>query len=124
MTDHLTNPFLSLPYESAMQDLGDHYYDQVAAADFPRHILRFRNDALLPLVEIQPELTLDEHFIEAFGKFQSLTPFLSQIGENIQFLFGYFGLLAFYFIPFRFINRLSCQEVCKFLVKSLKLFFG
>ena len=79
MTDHLTNPFLSLPYESAMQDLGDQYYDQVAAADFPSHILRFRNDALLPLVGIQPELTLDEHFIEAFGKFQSLTPFLASI---------------------------------------------
>ncbi|MFM7716184.1 MAG: protein adenylyltransferase SelO family protein, partial [Microcystis sp.] len=53
MTDHLTNPFLSLPYESAMQDLGDQYYDQVAAADFPSHILRFRKDALLPLVGIQ-----------------------------------------------------------------------
>ncbi len=92
MTDHLTNPFLSLPYESAMQDLGDQYYDQVAAADFPSHILRFRNDALLPLVGIQPELTLDEHFIEAFGKFQSLTPFLAlryhgyQFGEYNPFL--------------------------------------
>ncbi|MDJ0525209.1 MAG: YdiU family protein, partial [Microcystis sp. M53600_WE12] len=92
MTDHLTNPFLSLPYESAMQDLGDQYYDQVAAADFPSHILRFRNDALLPLLGIQPELTLDEHFIEAFGKFQSLTPFLAlryhgyQFGEYNPFL--------------------------------------
>ncbi|MFM6711185.1 MAG: protein adenylyltransferase SelO family protein, partial [Microcystis panniformis] len=92
MTDHLTNPFLSLPYESAMQDLGDQYYDQVAAADFPSHILRFRNDALLPLVGIEPELTLDEHFIEAFGKFQSLTPFLAlryhgyQFGEYNPFL--------------------------------------
>jgi serine/tyrosine/threonine adenylyltransferase len=92
MTDHLTNPFLSLPYENAMQDLGDHYYDEVAAADFPRHILRFRNDALLPLVGIEPELTLDEHFIEAFGKFQSLTPFLAlryhgyQFGEYNPFL--------------------------------------
>ncbi|MBE5230903.1 MAG: YdiU family protein [Microcystis aeruginosa PMC 728.11] len=92
MTDHLTNPFLSLPYESAMQDLGDQYYDQVAAADFPRYILRFRNDALLPLVGIQPELTLDEHFIEAFGKFQSLNPFLAlryhgyQFGEYNPFL--------------------------------------
>jgi uncharacterized protein YdiU (UPF0061 family) len=100
MTDHLTNLFLSLPYESAMQDLGDQYYDQVAAADFPRHILRFRNDALLPLVGIQPELTLDEHFIEAFGKFQALTPFLAlryhgyQFGEYNPFLGDGRGLLS------------------------------
>lgn len=92
MTDHPINPFLSLDYESAMQDLGDDYYDEVAAGEFPSHILRFRNDALLPLVGIQPELTLDEHFIEAFGKFQSITPFLAlryhgyQFGEYNPFL--------------------------------------
>jgi serine/tyrosine/threonine adenylyltransferase len=92
MTEPLTNPFLFLDYEGAMLGLGDDFYDEVAAAEFPRHVLRFRNDALLPGVGIQPEQTLDEHFIEAFGKFESVTPLLAlryhgyQFGEYNPFL--------------------------------------
>ncbi|MEG3439119.1 YdiU family protein [Pannus brasiliensis CCIBt3594] len=92
MTEPLTNPFPFLEYEGAMQGLGEDFYDEVAAAEFPRHILRFRNDALLPLLGIEPEKTLDGHFVESFGKFEAVTPFLAlryhgyQFGEYNPFL--------------------------------------
>ncbi|MDJ0689496.1 MAG: YdiU family protein [Xenococcaceae cyanobacterium MO_188.B32] len=86
------NPFLHLEYEPALENLGDDYYDEVAAAEFPQHILRFRNDSLLPLLRLQPEAVKNEHFIEAFGKFESVTSFLAlryhgyQFGEYNPFL--------------------------------------
>ncbi len=66
-----SNPLLLLNYEPGLELLGDDYYDIVAAAAFPDHILRFRNDDLLPTLGLQPQAVKDEHFIEAFGKFQS-----------------------------------------------------
>ncbi len=92
MTSTLANPFLNFDYEPAMYSLGPDYYDEVKAASFPTHILRFRNDALLPLLGLSPESVKDEHFIEAFGKFESVTPFLAlryhgyQFGEYNPFL--------------------------------------
>ena len=86
------NPFLTLDYEPALESLGDDYYDTVAAADFPQQILRFRNDELLPLLGLEPKSVADEHFIEAFGKFQGIRPFLAlryhgyQFGEYNPFL--------------------------------------
>ena len=86
------NPFLHLEYEPALENLGDDYYDEVAAAEFPQHILRFRNDSLLPWLGLQPEVVKDEHFIEAFGKFESVTSLLAlryhgyQFGEYNPFL--------------------------------------
>ena len=72
------NPFLNLEYEPEVENhLGEDYYDVVAAADFPEHILRFRNDRLLPIIGLEPELVSDRHFIEAFGKFQGIRPFLA-----------------------------------------------
>jgi uncharacterized protein YdiU (UPF0061 family) len=47
------NPFLLLDYEPSLERLGDDYYDQVAAAEFPAHILRFRNDDLLPTLGLR-----------------------------------------------------------------------
>ncbi|TVQ64374.1 MAG: hypothetical protein EA366_01405, partial [Spirulina sp. DLM2.Bin59] len=44
----MPNPLLTLPYETLLENLGDDYYDIVAAATFPQHTLRFRNDRLLP----------------------------------------------------------------------------
>ncbi|MGB7895782.1 MAG: protein adenylyltransferase SelO family protein, partial [Microcoleus sp.] len=40
----MSNPLLSLNYEPAIESLGGDYFDEVPAADFPQHILRFRND--------------------------------------------------------------------------------
>ncbi|MEL6494770.1 MAG: YdiU family protein [Cyanobacteria bacterium J06623_7] len=87
-----SNPLLRLPYESMLEDLGDDYYDLVAAAEFPRHVLRFRNDRLLPLLGLKPDTVADDDFIAAFGKFQGVKPFLAlryhgyQFGEYNPFL--------------------------------------
>ncbi|MDJ0730011.1 MAG: YdiU family protein [Crocosphaera sp.] len=86
------NPFLNLNYEPALENLGEDYYDQVLAAEFPQHILRFRNDDLLPQLGLSSNGVDDVHFIEAFGKFQGIRPFLAlryhgyQFGEYNPFL--------------------------------------
>ena len=86
------NSFLSLNYELAWESLGNDYYDEVAAAEFPQHILRFRNDSLLTLLWLTPASVPDDHFLEAFGKFQGIRPFLAlryhgyQFGEYNPFL--------------------------------------
>lgn len=91
-TNVSTNPFLTLKYEPAIESLGNDYFDEVAAAEFPKHILRFRNDRLLPAIGLDPATVTDEHFIEAFGKFQGRKPLLAlryhgyQFGEYNAFL--------------------------------------
>ncbi|MEM8780924.1 MAG: protein adenylyltransferase SelO family protein, partial [Cyanobacteria bacterium P01_G01_bin.49] len=92
MTINRDNPLLNLDYEPALENLGDDYYDKVAAAEFPENVLRFRNDKLLPLLGLSPDAVEDQHFIETFGKFQGVRPFLSlryhgyQFGEYNPFL--------------------------------------
>jgi len=86
------NPFLTLNYEPALESLGGDYFDQVKAAEFPHHILRFRNDQLLPKLGLDPQAVTDADFIEAFGKFQGREPLLAlryhgyQFGEYNPFL--------------------------------------
>ncbi|WP_071516541.1 YdiU family protein [Geitlerinema sp. PCC 9228] len=95
------NPFLILPYEKALESLGDDYYDRVEAATFPVHILRFRNDDLLPWLGLSPSVVSDRDFIEAFGQFIGDRPFLalryhgyqfgaynSRLGDGRGFLYG------------------------------------
>jgi serine/tyrosine/threonine adenylyltransferase len=65
------NPILALNYEPALESLGADYYDDVVAADFPQHILRFRNNDVLTQLGLDPQQVSDEHFIEAFGKFDN-----------------------------------------------------
>ena len=77
--------FLSLNYEPALESLGYDYFDEVTAAEFPGHILRFRNDQLLPLLGLDPTKVEDEDFIQAFGKFQGLRPFLALRYHGYQF---------------------------------------
>lgn len=87
-TPHNTNslnPFLNLNYESALESLGDDYYDEVAAAEFPQHILRWRNDAVLPRLGLNPQTVTDEDFITAFGKFQHRKPLLALRYHGYQF---------------------------------------
>ncbi|NEQ54752.1 MAG: YdiU family protein, partial [Leptolyngbya sp. SIO3F4] len=81
----IDNPFLKLNYEPALEQLGDDYYDVVAAADFPQHILRFRNDNLLPKLGLQPETVDNFDFIEAFGQFQDRSPLLALRYHGYQF---------------------------------------
>jgi uncharacterized protein YdiU (UPF0061 family) len=80
-----TNPFLNLDYEPAIERLGDDYFDPVPAAEFPTHILRFRNDDLLPKLGLNPTQVTDHDFIEAFGKFQAIRPFLALRYHGYQF---------------------------------------
>ncbi|WP_250123405.1 YdiU family protein [Chroococcidiopsis sp. CCMEE 29] len=86
------NPFLTLNYEPALESLGGDYFDQVKAAEFPHHILRFRNDQLLPKLGLDPQAVTDADFIEAFGQFQAREPLLAlryhgyQFGEYNPFL--------------------------------------
>ncbi|PHM10096.1 protein adenylyltransferase SelO [Nostoc sp. 'Peltigera malacea cyanobiont' DB3992] len=96
-----SNPFLTLNYESALESLGGDYYDEVAAAEFPQHILRWRNDELLPRFGLDPQVVKDEDFITAFGQFQGRKPLLAlryhgyqfgeyngQLGDGRGFLYG------------------------------------
>ncbi|MBP0019731.1 MAG: YdiU family protein [Cyanobacteria bacterium SBLK] len=79
------NPFLNLKYETVMEDLGEDYSDRVSAASFPEHTLRYRGDRLLPLMNLNPETVGDDDFIEAFGLFQGVRPFLALRYHGYQF---------------------------------------
>jgi serine/tyrosine/threonine adenylyltransferase len=86
------NPLLALDYLPALESLGGDYYDVVAAAEFPQHSLRYRNDDILRRLGLDPVTVSDDHFIEAFGKFQGRESFLAlryhgyQFGEYNPFL--------------------------------------
>ncbi|MBO3460680.1 YdiU family protein [Aetokthonos hydrillicola Thurmond2011] len=80
-----TNPFVNLNYEPALESLGDDYYDEVAAGEFPQHILRWRNDALLPQLGLDPQIVTDKDFIVAFGKFEKREPLLALRYHGYQF---------------------------------------
>lgn len=80
-----TNPLLHLPYEPALESLGSDYFDPVAAANFPDHILRFRNNELLPQIGLESQAVSDADFINAFGKFQGRTPLLALRYHGYQF---------------------------------------
>lgn len=80
-----SNPLLNIGYEPVMENLGDDYYDVVAAAEFPAHFLRFRNDQLLPLLGLSADLVTGNHFIDALGKFSGARPFLALRYHGYQF---------------------------------------
>ncbi|NER82941.1 MAG: YdiU family protein [Leptolyngbya sp. SIO1D8] len=86
------NPILALEYIPALESIGDDYYDAVPAAEFPQHLLRFRNNDVLGQLGLDPEAVTDDHFIEAFGKFSGRSPLLAlryhgyQFGEYNPFL--------------------------------------
>ena len=80
-----TNPLLNLNYEPAFESLGDDYFDEVMAEEFSLHKLRWRNDALLPLLGLNPEKVTDEDFIQAFGKFEQRKPLLAMRYHGYQF---------------------------------------
>lgn len=84
-SDAFLNPFLSLPYEPAFENLGEDYYDVVPAAEFPQHILRFRNDDLLPQVGLSSQSVTDADFVEAFGRFETRQPLMAMRYHGYQF---------------------------------------
>ncbi len=79
------NPLLNLNYESALEVLGDDFFDIVAAAEFPQQILRFRNDEVLTQLGLAPQSVTDADFVEAFGTFQGRQPFLALRYHGYQF---------------------------------------
>ncbi|NJK30436.1 MAG: YdiU family protein [Acaryochloris sp. SU_5_25] len=80
-----TNPLLTLHFEPAFESLGDRFYDRVTAAEFPHHILRFRNNAVLAQVGLDPQQVTDIDFIEALGQFQGREPLLALGYHGYQF---------------------------------------
>ena len=97
---HPSNPFLKLNYEPSIESLED-YHDIVTAAEYPMHKLRWRNNDLLPTIALAPDQVSDDDFIEAFGHFQSVRPFLAlryhgyqfgeynpQLGDGRGFIYG------------------------------------
>jgi uncharacterized protein YdiU (UPF0061 family) len=85
VNSQISNPFLSLSYEPAFERLGDDYYDVVAAAEFPNHILRFRNDQVLSQIGLEPQTVSDSDFIATFGQFQQRSPLLAMRYHGYQF---------------------------------------
>jgi uncharacterized protein YdiU (UPF0061 family) len=81
----MSNPLSALSYEPAFESLGGDFYDVVAAAEFPQHILRFRNDDVLTAVGLDPETVTDTDVIEAFGQFQHREPLLAMRYHGYQF---------------------------------------
>ncbi len=61
---------------AAILDLGDDFYDPVAAADFPQTILRFRNDRAADQVGLA-DLS-DDDWIHHFGRFAPIPGSLAQ----------------------------------------------
>lgn len=79
------NPLLALPFEASIEGLGGDYWDAVEAADFPRTTLRFRNDALLSQLGLDPRAVLDSDLEGAFGRFEARSPLLALRYHGYQF---------------------------------------
>ncbi len=75
----------ALKYEPAFESLGDDYADPVVGAEFPQHILRFRNEAILQHIGLEPAQVPDQDFIEAFGQFRGRSPLLAMRYHGYQF---------------------------------------
>ena len=65
----ISNPFFDLNYEPALESLGSEYSDRVEPAKFSQHILRFRNDNLLPILGLNSTKVTDRHFLDFGGSF-------------------------------------------------------
>lgn len=69
------NPLLELNYEPAIEALGSQYFDEVEPAEFPKHLLRFRNDAVLARLGLEPSGVTDEHFMRHGESFKVDGPY-------------------------------------------------
>ncbi len=80
-----SNPFFDLNYELALESLGDDFYDRVQPAKFSGHILRFRNDKLLPILGLDSNAVTDEHFLDFGGRFRGKQSCLALRYHGYQF---------------------------------------
>ena len=83
--DCAANPLLALPFEPSIEGLGDGYWDGVEAAAFPQSRLRFRNDALLLQLGLDPDAVSDRDFEAAYGRFEARQPLLALRYHGTQF---------------------------------------
>ena len=83
--DCAANPLLALPFEPSIEGLGDGYWDGVEAAAFPQSRLRFRNDALLEQLGLDPAAVADRDFEAAYGRFEARQPLLALRYHGTQF---------------------------------------
>lgn len=83
--DFAANPLLALPFEPSIEGLGDAYWDGVEAAAFPQCRLRFRNDALLEQLGLDPAAVADRDFEAAYGRFEARQPLLALRYHGTQF---------------------------------------
>jgi serine/tyrosine/threonine adenylyltransferase len=81
----MPNPILALNFEAAIERLGDDYFDIVAAAEFPAHLLRWRNDPVFAQLGLDPATVSDADVIAAFGQFQGRAPYLALRYHGYQF---------------------------------------
>ncbi|MDP6197338.1 MAG: protein adenylyltransferase SelO family protein, partial [Prochlorococcaceae cyanobacterium ETNP18_MAG_17] len=81
----MINLLLTLPFEPQIENLGPDYWDVVEAAHFPRTQLRFRNDALLRQLGVEPDAVSDHHLEQAYGCFEARTPLLALRYHGYQF---------------------------------------
>jgi serine/tyrosine/threonine adenylyltransferase len=81
----ITNPFFNLNYEPAIESLGNEYFDRVQPAKFSQHILRFRNDNLLPILGLDPKKVTDAHFLDFAGRFRGKQSCLALRYHGYQF---------------------------------------
>jgi uncharacterized protein YdiU (UPF0061 family) len=79
------NPLLALPFEPSIEGLGEAYWDGVEAAAFPQSRLRFRNDALLGQLGVDPSTVSDRDFEAAYGRFEARQPLLALRYHGTQF---------------------------------------
>ena len=80
---------LALNFEPQIESLGSEYWDVVDAARFPCTELRFRNDALLRQLGIEPDAVEDHHLEQAYGCFEARTPLLALRYHGYQFYSKY-----------------------------------
>jgi len=83
--DFAANPLLALPFEPSIEGLGEAYWDGVEAAAFPQCRLRFRNDALLGQLGLDPSTVSDRDFEAAYGRFEARQPLLALRYHGTQF---------------------------------------
>ena len=82
---HRNNPLLALPFEPSLERLGGDYWDVVEAARFPQTRLRFRNDALLRQLGLDPVRVSRDHLEAAYGRFEGRQPLLALRYHGYQF---------------------------------------
>ena len=81
----MSNPLTSLNFITEIENLGDEYWDQVEAANFPMTRLRYRNNYILDQLGLDQSQITNQHFENAFGKFEDRQPFLALRYHGYQF---------------------------------------